>query len=106
MGPIKSRPFTFVRLSFVGVGFLAGTILVKPFLPETYGSKFSTDANASICDSNGNQYKAVSNIGDQQLLGIAKLSWPFFISGAWCIASSLGFLILSKYLFVVFFKAI
>ena len=44
MGPIKSRPFTFALHSLVGVGFLAGTFLVKPFLPEedeqTKGSPF------------------------------------------------------------------
>ena len=34
MGPIKSRPFTFALHSLVGVGFLAGTFLVQPFLPE------------------------------------------------------------------------
>ena len=35
---------------------------------------------------------------DQLLLGVPGIAWPFLISGAWCIASSLGFLVLSKYI--------
>ena len=35
---------------------------------------------------------------DQLLLGVPGIAWPFLISGAWCIASSLGFLVLSKYM--------
>ena len=34
MGPIRSRPFTMALHSLIGAGFLAGTFLVKPFLPE------------------------------------------------------------------------
>ena len=54
MGPIKSRPFTFALHSLVGVGFLAGTFLVKPFLPEedeqTKGSLFlETSALQKAC---------------------------------------------------------
>lgn len=32
---------------------------------------------------------------DELLLGVPGIAWPFLISGAWCIASSLGFLVLS-----------
>ena len=34
LGPIKSRPFTMAVHSVIGIGFLAATFLVKPFLPE------------------------------------------------------------------------
>ena len=39
MGPIKSRPFTMAVHSVIGVGFLAATFLVKPFLPEEDSSR-------------------------------------------------------------------
>ena len=34
MGPIRSRPFTMALHSVIGIGFLAGTFMVKPFLPQ------------------------------------------------------------------------
>ncbi len=41
MGPVVSRPFTNALHASVGVGFLAATFLVQPFLPED--SKASED---------------------------------------------------------------
>ena len=35
MGPVKSRPFTMAIHAMIGAGFLFGTLLVKPFLPDT-----------------------------------------------------------------------
>ena len=39
MGPVRSRPFTMAVHSVIGIGFLAGTFLVKPFLPEEHSSR-------------------------------------------------------------------
>ena len=40
LGPIKSRPFTMAVHSVIGIGFLAATFLVKPFLPEENSSRY------------------------------------------------------------------
>ena len=40
MGPVRSRPFTMAVHSVIGIGFLAGTFLVKPFLPEENSSRY------------------------------------------------------------------
>ena len=34
MGPIKSRPFTMLLHCIVGLGFLVGSLFVRPFLPQ------------------------------------------------------------------------
>ena len=98
MGPIKSRPFTFALHSLVGIGFLAGTFLVKPFLPD---DEFGTTDVETICDATNGLKKTTDTVNvasDELLWGVAKIAWPFLISGAWCICSSLGFAILSELL--------
>ena len=100
MGPIKSRPFTFALHSLVGIGFLAGTFLVKPFLPDDEVSATNTNAK-TICDATNELEKSAEDlkvVNDELLWGMAKIAWPFVISGAWCICSSLGFAILSELL--------
>ena len=53
MGPIKSRPFTFALHSLVGIGFLGGTFLVRPFLPND--EKNEDNSDKIICDAKANQ---------------------------------------------------
>merc|ERR1719266_2410779 len=88
MGPIKSRPFTFALHSLIGVGFLAATFLVKPFLPQ------DDQSDDSICYQNVTT--SITTSGHNELLmGVPKIAWPFIISGAWCMVFSSGFAILS-----------
>lgn len=45
-GPLKSRPYTVCVHTMVGVGFVSGTLLCSPFLPEQ--SKTSSE---NVCPS-------------------------------------------------------
>lgn len=98
MGPIKSRPFTFALHSLIGVGFLAATFLVTPFLPEDDGK---TDSRDAVCNGNSDNFTESSNITrgvhNEPLLGVRKIAWPFIISGVWCMVFSCGYAILGKY---------
>jgi len=91
MGPIKSRPFTFALHSLIGVGFLAATFLVKPFLPE---DEPNDNSQNSICYQNVTETIATSS-HNALLGGVPKIAWPFIISGAWCMVFCSGFAILS-----------
>ena len=55
MGPIRSRPFTMALHSVIGIGFLAGTFLVKPFLPQEgsvgYELSFINNINCNLLDN-------------------------------------------------------
>ena len=88
------RPFTFALHSLIGVGFLAATFLVKPFLP---GDEPNDNSQNSICYQNVTETIATSS-HNALLGGVPKIAWPFIISGAWCIVFCSGFAILSMYL--------
>jgi hypothetical protein len=89
MGPIKSRPFTFALHSLIGMGFLAATFIVGPFLPEDG----TTKDNEAVCAGNSTQ-TSVSGAHNEPLLGVRKIAWPFIITGIWCMVFSCGFAIL------------
>ena len=90
MGPIKSRPFTFALHSLVGIGFLGGTFLVRPFLPND--EKNEDNSDKIICDAKTNQSiddnEEITKHAEELLWGVAKIAWPFLISGTYS-----GFLI-------------
>lgn len=88
MGPKVSRPFTQVLHAMIGVGFLAATFLVKPFLP-------SEEVDVEAVCSPSPDAKKDSTFKTEHLWGLDKTTWPFIITGSWCIISSLGFLILA-----------
>ena len=96
--------------ALIGAGFLAATFLVRPFLPDS-----NLDDVDEICGrSNATtiQEVVVYNIKHkfyndliifknstlaQNYSEVSKsISWPFIISGAWCIIFSFGFLVLAK----------
>ena len=87
------RPFTFALHSLIGVGFLAATFLVKPFLPE---DEPNNNSQNSICSQNVTETIATSS-HNALLGGVPKIAWPFIISGAWCMVFCSGFAILSMY---------
>lgn len=114
LGPIKSRPFTMAVHSVIGIGFLAATFLVKPFLPEEKSQSESTESvcgvepasitlNASSIDSSP-PFTPTVGVSDETkdiiatnetLLGVDKIAWPYIISGVWCAVFSLGYAFLA-----------
>ena len=86
-GPKKSRPFTQSVHAFVGVGFIFGSLMVQPFLPE------SNQGDSSVCPGEGDassqmeyHYKLVA--------GLPSINWPFIIIGLWHFITAAGMLTL------------
>ena len=97
MGPVKSRPFTNALHACVGIGFLAATFLVRPFLPDSDTASKDRD---SVCFNNGTATEESSGevvSSDRGLMwGLDPVAWPFVIAGLWCCIFSLGYLILGN----------
>jgi len=91
MGPIKSRPFTNGYHASVGVGFLVGTFLVRPFLPAEATAEASRDV---VCNAEQNEAEEPQVYELEFLGGIQKVAYPFMIAGAWAMAVSLIYLVL------------
>ena len=87
------------RHSLIGVGFLAATFLVSPFLPDDKVDTFN-----EVCKNTEQNMTLLDDIEDtlgteehnKPLYGVAKIAWPFIISGTWCMVFSCGFVILGK----------
>ena len=96
LGPIKSRPFTFALHSLIGVGFLAATFLVTPFLPESEGqdNSFEQLCTRGADNSNATHTSVETSVHNEPYWGVRKIAWPFIITGIWCIVFSLGYAIL------------
>ena len=100
MGPIKSRPFTNALHAFIGIGLLAATFLVRPFLPDSASADEDRDA---VCFNNGTSSNW-SESNDRGLMwGVDPVAWPFVIAGLWCCIFSIGYLILGKGLLTAYF---
>ena len=80
----------------VGVGFFAGTFLVRPFLPEDSKSEKGTSevCNGEIKHNSSGKWSGVENSDD--LEGVHNISWPFIITGLMTIAFSAGYFILGE----------
>jgi len=91
-GPVKSRPFTQSVHAFVGVGFVLGSVLVQPFLPE------SNSGDASVCpgDSAGNGTESTSDALEAMptMGGLPSIYWPFIAIGIWHFVTAAGKLML------------
>ncbi len=104
MGPERSRPFTNALHAMVGLGFLGGTFLVRPFLPADAVAAKNRDevcqtGNVTLtteeATSGATSDLSVSESPEvEYLLGIDKIAWPFVITGIWCVLFSLGYVIL------------
>ena len=106
MGPHKSRPFTNALHAMVGVGFLFGTFLVRPFLPADAtaakdrdevcvgGGGTGANSNSTNADAGVDDPDAVEE--DEFLWGVQKIAWPFLITGLWSIVCSFGYLVLGR----------
>ena len=108
MGPHKSRPFTNALHAMVGVGFLFGTFLVRPFLPADATAAKDRDEVCLGTTSNSNSTSAAAAavavdapdavVEDEYLWGVQKIAWPFLITGLWSILCSFGYVVLGKIL--------
>ena len=80
----------------VGVGFFAGTILVRPFLPEDSKSEKGTSevCNGEIEQNISDKWSGVENADEAE--DIHNISWPFIITGLMTIAFSFGYLLLGE----------
>jgi len=91
-GPVKSRPFTQSVHAFVGVGFVLGSILVQPFLPE------SNSGDASVCPGtdagNGTDSKTGALEALPKMAGLPSIYWPFIAIGVWHFVTAAGLLLL------------
>ena len=101
MGPHKSRPLTNALHAMVGVGFLFGTFLVRPFLPADATAAKDRDEVCMGASSNSNSTNAVTVDPDaveedEYMWGIQKIAWPFLITGLWSIVCSFGYVVLGK----------
>jgi len=88
-GPVKSRPFTQSVHAFVGVGFLLGSALVQPFLPE------SNSGSASVCPSANSTLEAVvgavGEVGEvATMAGLPAITWPFVAIALWNFLTAAG----------------
>lgn len=104
LGPEKSRPFINALHFFISIGFLIGTFLVQPFLPASSNKvcqtsstlnmtiEEDTSTSESLDDSDAVDYDPVIPL----LHGVQSITWPFIISGVWCILVAIGFIALAK----------
>ena len=105
MGPHKSRPFTNALHAMVGVGFLFGTFLVRPFLPTDATAAKDRDEVCLGTTSSPNSTSAAiavdapdAVVEEEYLWGVQKIAWPFLITGLWSILCSFGYVVLGKIL--------
>ena len=90
LGPKNSRPLTQSLHAFVGVGFIIGSFLVQPFLPDNNNSDSETNA---VCPganvTQGTEYKL------DEMGGIPSINWPYIIIGAWHFLTAIGMVLLA-----------
>ncbi len=104
MGPIKSRPFTNALHAAVGVGFLLGTFIVRPFLPEDSTANQDRD---SVCGSpNATTTDDHIHYVPEELGGIDKIAWPFLIAGGWSVFSGMGYFILGQFWHIALVRSV
>lgn len=97
LGPHKSRPFINALHFFISVGFLLGTFLVQPFLPDT-----SSAGQREVCSGKHSSTEG-RNVTDDteavplipEMAGMQSIAWPFVISGVWISFVSVGFFLLA-----------
>ena len=105
LGPDRSPPFTQSLHAMVALGFVLGSLIVRPFLPHS-------QQDTGICDRPGQHNLSLisdnlrhdDNDDDAQLdvlqfyaQSILPLGWPFFIVCFIHTATALGYFGLSKH---------
>jgi len=76
LGPDRAPPYTQSLHAFVGMGFVLGSLIVRPFLPDV-------EDNSAVCDDE--EVATYNNVTDNMLNitetagDIPNLAWPFLI---------------------------
>ena len=93
LGPARSPPFTQSLHAMVALGFVLGSLIVRPFLPDVQ------QQDTAICETAGqsNLSQISDNQHDHHLTAhsVLPLGWPFFIVCFIHTATALGYLALS-----------
>ena len=110
MGPVSSRPFTMLVHCTVSAGFLMGSLIVRPFLPEkldeaeakivcegmlhptqnlTPTKSYPNMILSGIVANSTSEANHIEYIG-----GIAAVFWPHLITAIGIVATSMAFLCL------------
>ena len=103
LGPEKSAPYIQALNAFVGVGFMFGSLIIRPFLPEQ-------TEDSTVCGSKKGQMltnvsfavdaNEVESTPSDELLGtVPALVWPFLIIAMVHILTGLAFIIIGLFSF-------
>jgi len=92
LGPDRSPPYTQSLHAFVALGFVLGSLLVRPFLPQW-------EEQSEVCGDmivpRYNHSETVENDHEEkELSSITSISWPFIIIGVLNFLTALAFLLL------------
>ena len=98
LGPERSAPYMQALNAFVGLGFMFGSLIVRPFLPEQ-------EEDSSICGSikeemmtnfsfTGEVNEAGNVYVDELVANIPAIVWPFLIIASFHIFTGLAFFVL------------
>ena len=85
-GPKKSRPFTVCVHTMVGVGFVVGSLLCNPFLPQQKTTK-------DVCPSNSTSNQIVDDNEEwisPRMYGFSAIAWPYLIMAFWHFLTAIG----------------
>ena len=85
-GPKKSRPFTVCVHTMVGVGFVVGSLLCNPFLPQQKTTK-------DVCPSNSTSKQIVDDNEEwisPRMYGFSAIAWPYLIMAFWHFLTAIG----------------
>ena len=88
LGPKTSRPFTQSLHAFVGVGFVVGSFLVQPFLPQ------EQDDATTVCPGVNDNSTTTEEFQHTMLGNIPSINWPYIIIGVWHFLTAFGMIAL------------
>ena len=101
LGPARSPPFTASLHAMVGLGFMLGSLVVRPFLPE---QEEGDDNTRGVCSNmvSGASYNASTlnqsqHHGNQSLPDMPDLVYPFNIVSGIHFLSGAAFIALGKF---------
>lgn len=109
LGPTRSRPFLQSLHAFVAVGFVIGSLLVQPFLPESTPMEISlvcsshSSVNASTVSSNSSLLPSstpsssisVASLPTTYHELVPDIAWPYAVITVAHFATGVGFIILA-----------
>ena len=104
LGPDRSPPFTQSLHAMVALGFVLGSLIVRPFLPDTKQEdgriceRLNHDNLSLISDSQDGATAVQQDNLQLDAQSILPLGWPFFIICFIHTITALGYLGLSKFI--------